>query len=57
MCRSGQHIELMDSNSTQKLTNVGKKTYNFGVGACATRECDIENDYCGALKDIVKLSM
>ena len=54
MCQRGLRIELMDSNSTQKHS-VGKKAYNCGVGVCRTGEGDIDNDYYGVLKHIIKL--
>jgi len=30
-----------------KAHNVGKTTYNCGVGVCGTGESDIESDYYG----------
>ena len=35
--------------------SVGKKTYNCGVGVCGIKEGDIKNNYCGILKDIIKI--
>ena len=35
--------------------SVGKKTYNCDVGVCGIGEGDIENDYCGVLKDIIEI--
>jgi len=55
MCRRGQHIELIHSNSTKKLAALGREHIICGVGVCGTGEGNIENDYYGVLKDIVQL--
>ena len=37
------------------MRSVGKKTYNYSVDVCGTREGDIKNDYYGVLKDIIEI--